>query len=109
MILGRMIYALAFIAVFCVLTVFFFHAMEGPYSVVHGPVTALLSARAALGMRMAIVQAGLGVLLFWFGCTLMPLSLARMLETQTYPLPAPLRTGIFFAVELFQSHSSGRG
>ncbi len=51
--------ALAVVAVICVLAVFFFPAMEGPYSVVHGPVTALLSARAAAGVRMAIVRAGL--------------------------------------------------
>jgi hypothetical protein len=47
------------VALLCVLTIFFFPAMQGPYSVVHGPVTALLSARAADGLRMTIVQAGL--------------------------------------------------
>lgn len=56
---GRMGCALAVVAVICVLAVFFFPAMEGPYSVVHGPVTALLSARAAAGVRIAIVRAGL--------------------------------------------------
>src|SRR5579859_4790155 len=56
---GRIGCALAVVAVICVLAVFFFPAMEGPYSVVHGPVTALLSARAAAGVRMAIVRAGL--------------------------------------------------
>jgi hypothetical protein len=48
---------LALLAVICVLAVFFVHGMQGPYSVVHGPVTALLSARAAVGLRMAIVDA----------------------------------------------------
>lgn len=47
------------VTVLCVLTIFFFPAMQGPYSVVHGPVTALLSARAADGLRVTIVQAGL--------------------------------------------------
>jgi hypothetical protein len=84
MTLGRITYALAFVAVFCVLTVFFFHSIEGPYSAVNGPVTALLSARAALRVRMAIVQAGLGVFLFWSGCVLVPISLARLLVTATY-------------------------
>jgi len=46
--------ALALIAVICVLSIFFFPAMRGPYSVVHGPVTALLAARAAAGLRMSI-------------------------------------------------------
>lgn len=93
MILRRIIYALAFIAVLGVLTVFFFHAVEGPYSVVHGPVTALLSARAALGVRMAIVWAGLGVFLFWFGCMLVPISLAGLLVTQTYSPSCSIQEG----------------
>lgn len=58
---GRIAGTLVVIAVFCVLTIFFFPAMQGPYSVVHGPVTALLSIRAAAGLRMAIVRAGLSV------------------------------------------------
>ena len=52
--LNRIGGALAVIAVVCVLSIFFFPAMRGPYSVVHGPVTALLAARAATGLRMAI-------------------------------------------------------
>src|SRR5215467_6830320 len=84
MTLGPITCALAFIAVLCVLTVFFLHAIEGPYSAVNGPVTALLSARAALGVRMAIVQAGLGVFLFWSGCILVPISRAVLLVTETY-------------------------
>jgi uncharacterized membrane protein len=59
MTLGRIAYALAVVAVLCVLTVFFFHAIRGPYSAVHGPVTALLSLRAASGLRMSIMRAGL--------------------------------------------------
>ncbi len=62
MTLGRIAYGLAVIAVFCVLAVFFSHAIQGPYSVVHGPVTALLSLRAAAGVRMAIMHAGLNAL-----------------------------------------------
>ncbi len=73
---------LAVLAVVCVLTVFFFHAMEGPYSVVHGPVTALLSARAASGLRMSIVHAGLCAFLLWFGCALLLMTRARLLVTE---------------------------
>ncbi len=56
---GRNAGTLAVIAVLCVLTIFFFPAMQGPYSVVHGPVTALLSVRAAAALRGTIVRAGL--------------------------------------------------
>jgi len=54
--LSRIEGALALIAVICVLSIFFFPAMRGPYSVVHGPVTALLAARAAAGLRMSIAR-----------------------------------------------------
>ena len=50
---------LAVVAVVCVLGIFFFPVRGGPYSAVHGPVTALLSLRAAARLRMAIVLAGL--------------------------------------------------
>jgi hypothetical protein len=54
--------ALAVVAVLCVLMIFFFPAMEGPYCAVHGPVTALLSLRAAASLRMRIVRSGLTTL-----------------------------------------------
>jgi hypothetical protein len=54
------------LAVLAVLAVFFCHAMQGPYSVVHGPVTALQSVRVAAGVRTAIVQAASSVLLGLF-------------------------------------------
>jgi len=41
MISGRIGSELAVMAVFCVLMIFLFPAMQGPYSVVNGPVTAL--------------------------------------------------------------------
>lgn len=53
--------ALAVTAVLSVLAIFFFPSLEGPYSVVHGPVTALLSLRAATMVRNAIVRAGQSV------------------------------------------------
>lgn len=53
---GRLI---AILAVLGVLGIFFFPAMQGPYPVVHGPVSALLSVRAAAGLHLAIVRAGL--------------------------------------------------
>ena len=56
---GRIACALAVLAVVCVLTVFFFPAVQGPYSAVHGPVTVMRAARAAAGLRMAVERAGL--------------------------------------------------
>jgi len=58
---GRIVCALAVMAVLSVLAIFFFPSMQGPYSVVHGPVTALLSLRAATMVRNAIVRAGQSV------------------------------------------------
>lgn len=58
----RIVRALAILAVFCVLTIFFFPPMQGPYCVVHGPVTALLSVRAAASLRWKIVRTGLSML-----------------------------------------------
>lgn len=60
MILRRLRWELAVLTVlvvFCVAVVFFFPAMDGPYSAVNGPVTALQSARVAARLRVAIVQA----------------------------------------------------
>jgi len=59
---ARIACALAIVAVLCVLAVFFFPGIEGPYSAVNGPVTALLSVRAASVLRLGIVQAALTIL-----------------------------------------------
>ena len=57
MILSRIGWKLAVLAVLCVAVVFFFPATQGPYSAVNGPATAFQSARAAARVRVAIVQA----------------------------------------------------
>lgn len=56
MIPGRMGCELAVLTVLCVLMIFLFPAMQGPYSVVHGPVTALQAARTAARLRIIMVQ-----------------------------------------------------
>ncbi len=61
---GRIGCALAVLAVVCVLAIFFFPGMEGPYSAVHGPVTALLSIRAAARLRV-LIRAGVRGLSSW--------------------------------------------
>ena len=53
---------LAVLTAFCILTMFLFPTMHGPYSVLHGPVTALQAARAAARLRAAIVKAALSIL-----------------------------------------------
>src|ERR1700756_2750900 len=62
MILSRMGWELAVLAVLCVVAIFFFPAIQGPYSAVNGPVTALQSAQAAARLRVAIVQAAFTLL-----------------------------------------------
>lgn len=60
----RIACALALFAVLCVLAIFLFPVMEGPYPAVHGPVTALLSIRAAARLRVAI-RAGVEAVRGW--------------------------------------------
>jgi hypothetical protein len=55
---GRIGCELSVMAVLCILTIFLFPAMQGPYSVVHGPASALLAARYAARLRTSIVHAG---------------------------------------------------
>jgi|SRR5215469_2045636 len=71
---GRVACGLALLAVFCVLGIFFFPVVDGPYSAVHGPVTALLSIRAAARLRMTIVRARITALRGWFGSVGMALA-----------------------------------
>ena len=70
MISGRVGCELVVVAVLCVLTIFLFPAMQGPYSVVHGPATALLAARAAARWRTAIVH---GAMTSLRNCLISPL------------------------------------
>jgi hypothetical protein len=56
MIRGRIAGELAVLFAFCVLALLFFHATQGPYSAVHGPVTVLESMRAAARLRSAAAQ-----------------------------------------------------
>jgi predicted Na+-dependent transporter len=51
-------YEIAILTVICTIAIFFFPAACGPYSAVHGPVTALLSLRMRLKLRLRIVVDG---------------------------------------------------
>lgn len=59
---GRIACGFALVALLSVLGIFLFPTLQGPYSAVHGPVSALLSIRAAARLRMMIVRAGLTAL-----------------------------------------------
>ena len=45
------------VAIFCIMLIFFFPSVCGPYSVVHGPVTALRSICARLKMLLVLAIA----------------------------------------------------
>jgi hypothetical protein len=63
MISGRRIGCeVAVLAVLSVLAIFLFPGVQGPYSVVHGPASALQAARAAVRLRIAIAQSALSSL-----------------------------------------------
>ncbi|HTW30735.1 MAG TPA: hypothetical protein VMD76_03595 [Candidatus Sulfotelmatobacter sp.] len=82
---GRIVCALAVLAVLCVLSIFFFPGLQGPYSVVHGPVTALLSLQAAATLRVRIVRAGLNAVRSRFSSAsmaLVPLTWASRLAKE---------------------------
>jgi hypothetical protein len=50
------------LTVLCVLSIFIFPAVQGPYSAVNGPATAFQASRAATRVRMAMVQSALSSL-----------------------------------------------
>jgi hypothetical protein len=58
------------IVLVCLLAIFFFPGGQGPYSAVHGPVTALQAARAAARLRIDILQAAL---IYFRNCVASPL------------------------------------
>ena len=57
-----LVYKFAIVAIVCIATIFLFPTLQGPYSAVHGPVTALLSLRAKIKLWLQIALAGMIVL-----------------------------------------------
>jgi hypothetical protein len=94
MIPGRIGCELAVVAVLCVLTIFLFPAMQGPYSVVHGPATALLAARAAARVQSLIVQGGFKCLANCLILSLVVLSWKLFAEGDAYSVTLPERNAI---------------
>ena len=82
MISGRHGCEIAVLTVICVLMIFLFPLMQGPYSVLHGPVTALRAARAGVHLRLAIVQAALSSLGFHLISRLVVLSRMSFLKSE---------------------------
>ncbi len=62
MISGRIGCELAVVAALCVLSIFLFPCVQGPYPAVHGPATALQAMRGAARLRLTILAAALKVL-----------------------------------------------
>jgi hypothetical protein len=62
MISGRIGCELAVVTGLCVLMIFFFPLLQGPYSVVNGPATVFQAARAAARLRIIIMQGALSSL-----------------------------------------------
>ena len=77
---GRIACALAVFAALCILAIFFFPSIDGPYSAVHGPVTALLSIRAAVRLR-AIIRAGVRAMRSWLVHAYLELVSLRLLAS----------------------------
>jgi hypothetical protein len=86
MISGQTGSELALVALFCVLTIFLFPAVQGPYSAVHGPVSALQATRAAARLRISILQSALRSLRNFPLPTLALLFLICAASTQAAPI-----------------------
>jgi hypothetical protein len=56
---GQLAYDIAVVAMVCVLSIFFLPLAHGPYSAVHGPVTALRSLRTKLCLQLSMCLASL--------------------------------------------------
>lgn len=81
---GRIASVLSVLAALCVLSLFLFPGIEGPYPAVHGPVTALLSIRAAARLRL-LIRAGVRVARNYLSCQslgLVPLLLIDNLSAE---------------------------
>ena len=89
MIPGRIGCELTVMTILCVLMIFFFPLMQGPYSVVHGPATALQAARAAARLRIVIVQGTLNCLEKFLVSLLVILSWMLLSETEFHPVTLP--------------------
>jgi len=55
-------YEFALVAILCTVALFLFPAVQGPYSAVHGPVTALLSLKAKVFLCLALLFAAMHLL-----------------------------------------------
>jgi hypothetical protein len=52
-------YEFALVAILCTVTLLLFPAVQGPYSAVHGPVTALLSLKAKVFLCLTLLLAAM--------------------------------------------------
>ncbi len=76
-------------ALFCVLAIFLFPSMQGPYSAVNGPVTALQAVRVAARVRATIRQAASRALIGGMAAPLIVLSWMPLPEIDLRPRILP--------------------
>src|SRR5215472_11053545 len=91
---SRIASALSVVAVFCILALFFFPVLSGPYSAVHGPVSALLSIRAA-GRLRSVIRAGVAAARSWLARTCLGLAAVSFRadsDSEIGPTGRPART-----------------
>jgi hypothetical protein len=91
---GRIARGMAVLAVVAVLAVFLFPSVQGPYSVVHGPVTVMHAARAAAGLRIAVERAGLNCLGHHVSAAVVPMPFAAGHDAEFRSSASATGTGI---------------
>lgn len=85
-------YEFALVAILCTVALFLFPAVQGPYSAVHGPVTALLSLKAKVFLCLALLLAAMHLL-------------ARCVAVRHLALRIPL-DGLFFPASFDSEHAA---
>jgi hypothetical protein len=87
--LGRIGSELAVLSVISIIVIFLFSGMHGPYSVVHGPMTAFRAARAATRLRIAMLQASINIVNNGQICLLVPAFWAAFSRERFCPANRP--------------------
>ncbi len=85
-------YEFVLVAILCTVALFLFPAVQGPYSAVHGPVTALLSLKAKVFLCLALLLAAMHLL-------------ARCVAVCHLALRIPL-DGLFFPASFDSEHAA---
>lgn len=85
-------YEFVLVAILCTVALFLFPAVQGPYSAVHGPVTALLSLKAKVFLCLTLLLAAMHLL-------------ARCVDVSHLALRIPVDE-LFFPVSFDSEHAA---